>query len=104
MIHSTPIPICEGIGSHVFGLAERLRERGHEVIIMTRGNLWEKEEFERDGFRVIKVPFYPIYPFHVYFHRYFLSASGNILLSACQRSCLAWDQLCYGTASPRSQK
>lgn len=80
MILSTPIPVCEGIGSHVFGLAERLRERGHKVTIMTRGNMWEKEEFEYKGFSVIKVPFYPLYPLHVLCHGYFVRKAIDSLL------------------------
>jgi len=66
MLFSTDIPPCEGIASHIIGLAGRLRDRGHNITLMTRGGWQRKVEFEYDGFRVIKVPFYPLYPFHIY--------------------------------------
>ena len=64
--------ILGGIASHIVGLAKRLTERGHKITFMTRGYWRGKMEFNYEGFRVIKVPFYPLYPFHVYFHGYFV--------------------------------
>ena len=64
--------ILGGIASHIVGLAKRLTERGHKVTLMTRGYWRGKREFNYEGFRVIKVLFYPLYPFHVYFHGYFV--------------------------------
>lgn len=72
MILSTPIPICEGIGSHVLGLAKRLKNRGYEITLMTRGNWQGVRKFVYEGFKVIKVPFYPLYPFHVHIHGLFV--------------------------------
>lgn len=72
MIFSTHIPVCDGIASHVVGLAKRLRARGNNITLMTRGNYRGSLELEYEGFKVIKVPFYPIYPFHVYFHGFFV--------------------------------
>jgi glycosyltransferase involved in cell wall biosynthesis len=70
MLFSTDIPVCEGIGTHVLGLAKRLRARGHHITLMTRGDYRGTSESEYEGFRVIKVAFYPLYPFHVYLHRF----------------------------------
>lgn len=72
MLFSTDIPPCEGVASHVVDLAKRLKKRGHRIVLMTRSNRWGKVEFEYEGFRVIKVPFYPLYPFHVYCHGCFV--------------------------------
>jgi glycosyltransferase involved in cell wall biosynthesis len=36
-------------------------------------------EFEYDGFRVVKVPFYPLYPFHVHFHGLFVKKAVEAL-------------------------
>ncbi len=69
MLFSTPIPVSEGIGSHVLGLAKRLRERGHNITFMTRGNHRGTQEIKYEGFRIVKVTFWPLYPFHVFFHR-----------------------------------
>lgn len=71
MLFSTDIPICDGIASHVVELSERLRERGHNIVLMTRGG-WHGESFEYRGFKVIKAPFFPLYPFHVHFHGLFV--------------------------------
>jgi glycosyltransferase involved in cell wall biosynthesis len=69
MLFSTKIPVCEGIGSHVLSLAKRLRNRGHNITLMTRGDHRGNKELEFEGFRVVKVCFYPLYPFHVHLHR-----------------------------------
>jgi len=72
MLLSTDIPVCDGIASHVLGLAKRLRTRGYSITLMTRGDWQGIREFEYEGFRTIKVPFYTFYPFHVYFHGLFV--------------------------------
>jgi glycosyltransferase involved in cell wall biosynthesis len=69
MVFSTKIPVCEGIGSHVLSLAKRLRSRGHDITLMIRGDHRGTKESEYEGFRVVKVCFYPLYPFHVHLHR-----------------------------------
>lgn len=72
MLFSAGIPICDGIASHVVELSDRLRQRGHNITLMTRGSWRGGSELEYRGFRVLKVPFYPIYPFHVHFHDLFV--------------------------------
>jgi len=72
MFFSTDIPVCDGIAAHVVGLAKRLRSRGYNITLMTRGSWHGIQEFEYIGFKVIKIPFYPFYPFHVYFHGLFV--------------------------------
>lgn len=70
MIISTPFPPEEGIGVHVYNLSKNLIKKGHEVSVFTRGGLkFEKEHFE--DIKIIKVPFLPLYPFHVHIHGWF---------------------------------
>lgn len=61
-----------GIASHVIGLAKRLHERGYKITLMTRGHSHGLVELNVEGFRLIRVPFYPFYPLHVHFHGYFV--------------------------------
>ncbi|MBF0217413.1 MAG: glycosyltransferase family 4 protein [Candidatus Omnitrophica bacterium] len=68
MLFSTSIPPADGIARHVVSLSKKLRERGHEVILMTRGGMFFQES-QFDGFRLILVPFCPLYPFHVHLQK-----------------------------------
>jgi glycosyltransferase involved in cell wall biosynthesis len=77
MLISTPFPPEEGIGYHVFNLSKCLMERGHIVTIITRGSLKTEDGFF-EGIRVIKAPFIPLYPFHIYIHGFFIN---NLLKS-----------------------
>ena len=71
MIISTPFPPEEGIGFHVYNLSKKLMDKGHEVSVLTRGTTkFENHEFE--GIKIIKAPFFPVYPFHVYLHGFFI--------------------------------
>jgi len=73
ILFSADIPVCDGIASHVVALAKRLRKRGYNITLMTRGNKCASiEELEYEKFKVIKVPFYRLYPFHIYFHAFFV--------------------------------
>jgi glycosyltransferase involved in cell wall biosynthesis len=72
MVISTPFPPEEGIGYYAYNLSKNLIKRGHSVTIATRGNFtYEKNEFE--GITIIKAPFFPIYPFHVNIHNFFMN-------------------------------
>ena len=72
MIFSTKLPVVDGIAHHVLGLADRLRCRGHQVTLMTRGGRQRLRQSLHRGFTVIEVPFIPLYPFHVYLHGAFI--------------------------------
>jgi glycosyltransferase involved in cell wall biosynthesis len=72
MILSVPIPPFEGIGTHVIGLSRRLRERGHKVMLLTRGKGGRYEAFEHDRFPVFRVPFWALPPCHVHIHGHFV--------------------------------
>lgn len=72
MIISTPFPPEEGIGFHVYNISRRLIERGHEVFVITRGSL-KLETDTLEGIKIFRVPFIPLYPFHVHIHGFFLN-------------------------------
>lgn len=69
---STSFPPQEGIGHYTYNLSKKLVEKGHKVTIITRGSL-KSEKFEYYGITIIKLPFLPIYPFHVRFHGFFVN-------------------------------
>jgi len=76
MIMSTPFPPEEGIGYHVYNLTNELIKRGDKVTILTRGGFIESRG-EVDGIDYIKLPFFPLYPFHVIIHGLFVNKFLN---------------------------
>lgn len=72
MIISTPFPPEEGIGYYVYNLSKTLIRKGHEVTVVTRGGLNTKVDY-LEGIKIIRAPFIPIYPFHVYLHGFFVN-------------------------------
>lgn len=72
MVISASFPPKEGIGYYAYNLSRELIEKGHEVVVITRGS-WRKTKRQViDGIEVIKVPFIPIYPFYLHLHRLFV--------------------------------
>lgn len=71
MVMSTNFPPEEGIGFHVYNLSKKLIEMNHEVTVITRGSLKIEEDFF-DQIKILRVPFIPCYPLHVYFHGFFV--------------------------------
>lgn len=72
MVISTPFPPEEGIGYHVYNISKKLMERGHDITVITRGKFrTEIDSFDR--IQIIKVPFLPLFPFHVHIHGFFLN-------------------------------
>lgn len=68
MVISTPFPPEEGIGYYTYNLSKKLIEKGHQVVVITRG-FWSRTERESiDDIEVIKAPFIPIYPFYIHVH------------------------------------
>ena len=80
MLFSAKIPVRDGIAFHVVDLAKRLKARGYIITLVTRGSWRKRKEFEYNGFKVIEVPFYPLYPFHVYFHGFFVQKAIEALV------------------------
>jgi glycosyltransferase involved in cell wall biosynthesis len=73
MLLSTPFPPTEGIGYHTYYLSKKLIEKGHEVVIITRGSWKKTQRLIFDGIEVIKVPFIPLYPFYIRLHGIFVN-------------------------------
>lgn len=73
MVISTPFPPKEGIGYYTYNLSKKLIEKGHEVIVITRGT-WNKTQRQViEGIEVIRVPFVPIYPLYLKIHGIFVN-------------------------------
>jgi len=73
MLLSTPFPPKEGIGYHTYYLSKKLIEKGHKVVVITRGS-WRKTQKEIfEGIEVIRVPFIPLYPFYMKLHGFFVN-------------------------------
>lgn len=73
MIMTTPFPPQEGIGYHVYNLSKELMRRGHNIIIIVPGRLNENRKETIESIEVFKVPFIPLYPFHINIFSYFLN-------------------------------
>ena len=73
-------PNCGGIGIYVYNLSKNLIERGHDVVILTRGS-WKykcvKENIE--GITLYKILYLPLYPFHVNIHGVFLKNQYKLI-------------------------
>ncbi len=72
MISSTPIPPREGIGFYVWNLSHYLTALGHQVDIITRGQMGRMTKRVVDGITIWQPPFLPLYPFHVHVHGLFV--------------------------------
>ena len=73
MVISTPFPPEEGIGYYTYNLSRKLIEKGHEVVVITRGS-WNKTQREViDGIEIIRAPFIPFYPFYIHLHGIFVN-------------------------------
>jgi len=83
MVLSTPFPPCDGIGYHVYSLSKELMSSGHEVTVITRGagGVFSSEEFE--GIGILRVPYLPIYPLHVWMHGIWADRYVHSLLDEC---------------------
>jgi len=73
MLISTPFPPKEGISYHTYNLSKKLMEKGHEVVIITRGSLMKTQKTVFDGIEVIKAPYIPLYPFYIHLHGIFVN-------------------------------
>lgn len=73
LVTSAPLPPQEGLGYHVWNLAREITREGHRADIITRGTLRRTVEERLDGITVWRVPFVPLYPFHVHVHSRFVN-------------------------------
>lgn len=74
MVASEYPPKAAGVGYYVQNLSKKLVWLGHEITVLTRGNIsgWS---FEDDGgISVVRTPFIPMPPFHIAFHSCFINS------------------------------
>jgi glycosyltransferase involved in cell wall biosynthesis len=72
IITSAYLPPREGIGHFVINLGRHLTARGHTVVVVTRGKGFRTESLQLEELDIYKLPYLPIFPFHVHFHGLFL--------------------------------
>jgi len=73
MILSAPLPPSDGIGAYAWNLACFLRDRGHDVHLITRGGLRPIPAREIEGVTIHRPVFVPLSPFHIHLHNHFVS-------------------------------
>lgn len=74
-------PESGGIGYYVYNLSKKLIKRGHNVTVITRGNMHKTEKKMIDGISLINATFFPVYPFHLTLHGFFVNSIINSLKS-----------------------
>ena len=62
MILSVPFPPNEGIGYYTYNLSKKLLEKGHEVVVITRGSFKKTQTEIFNNIEIIRAPYVPIYP------------------------------------------
>ena len=72
-------PVTGGIGYFVYNLSKGLVKKGHNVSIITRGSTGKVEKKLIDGIDVYKATFFPLYPFHMALHGFFVNSLLNSL-------------------------
>lgn len=66
-------PKSGGIGYYVYNLSKKLVERGHQITVITRGSVNKTKKEVVDGIQLFRVPFFPLYPFHIWIHGAFVN-------------------------------
>jgi glycosyltransferase involved in cell wall biosynthesis len=65
LLTNNRLPPREGIGRHVFEVGSRLQARGHQVVVLARGEAFAPwAETNVGGLRVRHFPHFPLRPFH----------------------------------------
>jgi len=62
-----------GVGYHSFNLCNELTKKGHRVTVFTRGFNRESSFECMKKIDVYRIPFFPLYPFHIKFHKIFVN-------------------------------
>lgn len=73
VITSAKFPPEEGIGNYIYNMSKEFIKKGHNVVVITRGNLQKTHLETYDGIKIYKVPFLLLYPFHVHIHGIFVN-------------------------------
>lgn len=73
MVTSAHFPPIEGMGIHIWNLSQFLIDHGHDVQIITRGGMGKTRFYSKNGISIWRVPFLPVYPFHVHLQGIFVA-------------------------------
>jgi glycosyltransferase involved in cell wall biosynthesis len=73
MIMSVPFPPNEGIGYYTYNLSKKLLEKGHEIVVITRGSSKKTQTEIFNNIEIIRAPYVPIYPFYLKIHGIFVN-------------------------------
>lgn len=73
VVTSAKFPPEEGIGNYIYNMSKEFIKKGHNVVIITRGNFRKTSLEIYYGIKIYKVPFVLLYPFHVQIHGIFLN-------------------------------
>lgn len=71
IIFSTQFPPREGIGNYVYNMSKKFIEKGHDVTLITRGDLGGNN-ISYENLKIFRPRFVPCYPFHVHVHGFFV--------------------------------
>jgi glycosyltransferase involved in cell wall biosynthesis len=67
-------PESGGIGYYIYNLSKGLIKKDHKVTVITRGSTRGVEKEIIDGIEVFKATFFPLYPFHMTLHGFFVNS------------------------------
>jgi len=73
MVTSDYPPKLSGVGYYVHNLSMELTRKGHKITVVTRGSWKGQQRKYIEGISVYRLPFLPLYPFHVKLHEIFLT-------------------------------
>ena len=79
MVASEFPPKSAGVGNYVCNVSMKLVEKGHKVTVITRGSPKNTTMEVTNRIVVYRVPFIPIYPFHVSVHGIFANSLAKLL-------------------------
>ncbi len=68
-------PESGGIGYYIYNLSKKLIEKGHKITIINRGNTHKTKKEFVDGIDLFNVTFFPLYPFHMPLHSFFVNST-----------------------------
>lgn len=63
----------EGVANYVYNLGGKLVQRGHSVVVVTRGSLRLRQRIVNRDLSIFEVPMVPVYPFHVHIQGIFVN-------------------------------
>jgi len=72
MVTSASFPPSEGMGNYIWNLSHFLASENINVHIVTRGGFKQTSWEDLEWARIWRVPYFPVFPFHVHLHGQFV--------------------------------